>query len=139
MADETTTGNTADGVESETSAVIPAVKKTRAPRRTKAAMEAAATAPSAVKEKPAKAVRAKRGSKIAAAKTETAVTAPKKTVTAKASSLKASVRENPASADILDGIADLIQLEEENKRLRKQLAEKLRAENADLRKRLGQA
>lgn len=37
----------------------------------------------------------------------------------------------------IDEMADLIQLEEENKRLRKTLAEKLRAENADLRKRLG--
>ena len=36
----------------------------------------------------------------------------------------------------VDDIADLLQLEEENQRLRKLLAEKLRAENADLRKRL---
>ena len=35
-----------------------------------------------------------------------------------------------------DEISDLLQLEEENQRLRKLLAEKLRAENADLRKRL---
>ncbi|MDW5318283.1 transcriptional regulator [Rhizobium sp. PL01] len=35
-----------------------------------------------------------------------------------------------------DEIADIPQLEEENQRLRKLLAEKLRAENADLRKRL---
>ncbi|PDT41633.1 transcriptional regulator, partial [Sinorhizobium fredii] len=34
-------------------------------------------------------------------------------------------------------LADLVQLEEENQRLRKRLAEKLRAENAELRKRLG--
>ncbi|MFC0808568.1 transposase [Ensifer sp. P24N7] len=36
-----------------------------------------------------------------------------------------------------DELADLVQLEEENQRLRKRLAEKLRAENAELRKRLG--
>ncbi|QFI70615.1 SyrB2 transcriptional regulator (plasmid) [Sinorhizobium alkalisoli] len=36
-----------------------------------------------------------------------------------------------------DELADLVQLEEENQRLRKLLAEKLRAENAELRKRLG--
>lgn len=36
-----------------------------------------------------------------------------------------------------DEFADLVALEEENQRLRKLLAEKLRAENADLRKRLG--
>jgi putative transposase len=34
-------------------------------------------------------------------------------------------------------LADLVRLEEENQRLRKILAEKLRAENAELRKRLG--
>jgi hypothetical protein len=39
----------------------------------------------------------------------------------------------------IDEIADLLQLEEENQRLRKLLAEKLRAENADLRKRLNLA
>jgi putative transposase len=44
-------------------------------------------------------------------------------------------QEKPAPAG--DEFADLVQLEEENQRLRKILAEKLRAENADLRKRLG--
>jgi hypothetical protein len=37
---------------------------------------------------------------------------------------------------VIDEMADLLQLEEENQRLRKLLSEKLRAENADLRKRL---
>jgi len=36
-----------------------------------------------------------------------------------------------------DGFSDLVELEAENDRLRKLLAKKLRAENADLRKRLG--
>lgn len=36
-----------------------------------------------------------------------------------------------------DEMAEFLQLEEENRSLRKQLSEKLRAENADLRKRLG--
>ncbi|ASP87216.1 transposase [Sinorhizobium meliloti] len=36
-----------------------------------------------------------------------------------------------------DELAELVQLEEENQRLRKQLAEKLRTENAELRRRLG--
>lgn len=43
------------------------------------------------------------------------------------------------AAPVLDDIADLLQLEEENARLRKALAEKLRAENAELHKRLGLA
>ncbi|WP_341538104.1 transposase, partial [Sinorhizobium medicae] len=41
------------------------------------------------------------------------------------------------SLPVGDELADLVQLEEENQRLRKRLAEKLRAENAELRKRLG--
>jgi hypothetical protein len=41
-----------------------------------------------------------------------------------------------AAAEASDEMADLLQLEEENQRLRKLLAEKLRSENADLRKRL---
>jgi cell shape-determining protein MreC len=45
------------------------------------------------------------------------------------------VAATPSTA-VVDEFADLLQLEEENQRLRKQLAEKLRAENADLRKRL---
>lgn len=50
---------------------------------------------------------------------------------------QAAVSSAPASP--ADEMADLLQLEEENKRLRQTLAEKLRAENADLRKRLGLA
>ncbi|WP_311045016.1 transposase [Rhizobium sp. NLR15a] len=42
-----------------------------------------------------------------------------------------------AAAPVDDEFAEFIQLEEENRRLRKLLAEKLRAENADLRRRLG--
>jgi len=42
-----------------------------------------------------------------------------------------------AAATMDDELAEFIQLEEENRRLRKMLSEKLRAENADLRKRLG--
>lgn len=48
-------------------------------------------------------------------------------------SAKTSVK--PVSGD--DETAEFIALEEENRRLRKLVSEKLRAENADLRKRLG--
>jgi len=41
------------------------------------------------------------------------------------------------SASVDDELAEFIQLEEENRRLRKLLSEKLRTENAALRKRLG--
>jgi hypothetical protein len=48
-----------------------------------------------------------------------------------------AVQAAPAAPAVpSDEMADLLQLEEENQRLRKLLAEKLRAENADLRKRL---
>ncbi|GAA3102361.1 transposase [Rhizobium viscosum] len=48
------------------------------------------------------------------------------------------VTETPAvSVSVDDELSEFIQLEEENRRLRKLLSEKLRAENADLRKRLG--
>jgi putative transposase len=38
-----------------------------------------------------------------------------------------------------DDFADLLKLEEENQKLRRALSEKLRTENADLRKKLGMA
>ncbi|WP_371813641.1 transposase [Ensifer sp. ENS07] len=38
---------------------------------------------------------------------------------------------------VSDGFAELVEVEAENRRLRKILSEKLRAENADLRKKLG--
>lgn len=41
-----------------------------------------------------------------------------------------------APADAINDMAELLRLEDENRSLRKQLSEKLRAENADLRKRL---
>lgn len=42
-----------------------------------------------------------------------------------------------AAAEVDDELAEFARLDEENQRLRKLLAEKLRAENAELRKRLG--
>ena len=49
---------------------------------------------------------------------------------------KAAQTETAISSAVFDEIADLQQLEEENRKLRALLADKLRAENADLRKRL---
>lgn len=46
------------------------------------------------------------------------------------------VKATPVVSTAIDDIADLLQLEEENQKLRRLLAEKLRTENADLRKRL---
>ncbi|WP_200847878.1 SyrB-like regulator [Rhizobium sp. 18055] len=131
MADETTTENAGNDVVTETQVAPAAVKKTRAPRRSKAEIEAAAAVKSAGKEKPAKAPRAQVFRGIAAKS--------KKSVGEPAMISRANRAQEPSgsSSEILDDIATLIELEEENKRLRKQLSDKLRAENADLRKRLG--
>lgn len=133
--------NTNSNTDVAAPTITPEPKKQRAPRRTKAAIdmmggltvaklprgrrkrsEPAAEAilmpaetPVASKRTP-KGVSKDDGRKRRTKRAEAAVTTP---VTA------------------MDEMADLIQLEEENKRLRKTLADKLRAENADLRKRLG--
>lgn len=134
MAEEIITANP-NGVTTETPAAAPAAKKTRAPRRPKAVAETTvAEVSAATPETPAKKTRAKRGSKQVAAKAEKSVAEPKKAVSRGPSAKK--VASSPVTAS--DDIADLIKLEEENKQLRQQLSEKLRAENADLRKRLGQ-
>ncbi|WP_159952650.1 SyrB-like regulator [Rhizobium sp. 18065] len=132
MADETTTENAGNDVVTETQIAPAAVKKTRAPRRSKAEIEAAAAVKSAGKEKPAKAPRAKQVFRGIAAKSKKSVGEP-----AMISRANRAQEPSGSSSEILDDIATLIELEEENKRLRKQLSDKLRAENADLRKRLG--
>ena len=128
MPDE---NNTQDMNETSTPTAVedaPKVKKTRQARKPKVAAEAAASIDMAASEKPVKKTRAKRGTKTVAAKPSKA-TAPTPTVPTEVAS---------SAVEPSDGFADLIKLEEENKSLRKQLSEKLRAENADLRKRLGQ-
>jgi len=135
MAAEPTIETTAT---TETSAAAPAEKKTRKTRTPKAAAEAskvdAAVAPA---EKPAKKTRAKRGSKVVPVKAEKSVVAPKVAATRARRVQAAGSAPVSTTANVIDDIADLIKLEEENKQLRKELSEKLRAENADLRERLG--
>jgi hypothetical protein len=144
MADENNTGPVTGIAEADAMAKVPAAKKQRAPRRQKAVAE------TTVAVLPAKIVkvaegRRKRGEQAAEMKptpVETQVTgkATSKNAIKDTAAKRAPKRtEQTAKAPVpaLDEIADLIQLEEENKRLRKTLADKLRAENADLRKRLG--
>ncbi len=144
MAEESNTdaivGVTATNGQTEKTAV----KKQRAPRRTKAAAEPATVASEETTSKPAKVTRRKRGEKAASTTAEPAKTRGRpatRTTTAKpAGRGKAAApvsRKPKASNTAIDEIADLIQLEDENKKLRKTLADKLRKENADLRKRLG--
>ena len=116
----------------ETAAVVEtpiAEKKQRKPRARKIAPDA--TAVEAVSDKatgtPEK---QKRGRKPKSAASATTARAPRAAREPKV------VQAVPAASTAIDEMADLLQLEEENQRLRKLLAEKLRAENADLRKRL---
>jgi hypothetical protein len=132
MADETDTATRADVPTVVETPIAP--KKQRKPRAKKAA--ALETASADTTAEPAAALAGAGGVKRRGRKT--------KVVEAAASAKRAPVRRAPkavqaappAPMTAIDEMADLLQLEEENQRLRKLLAEKLRAENADLRKRL---
>ncbi len=127
MADENAVVSDTESADTKT---VAAPKKTRAPRQAKAT-----TAPAA------KADPVKRGKRTAKAPVETASKAADTTKkTPKAAQSKpapAKTVSTPTSTG--DDFADLMQLEDENKQLRKALADKLRGENADLKKKLGMA
>ncbi|MBY5533692.1 hypothetical protein HFO58_11040 [Rhizobium leguminosarum] len=107
------------------------VKKKRAPRRSKAELEDAAKLAAA---------NPSTGRKRRAASTSPAVKAVDKR-SAKSRDIKPAATRAPRQAEAVgsDEFAELLKLEEENKNLRNELAGKLRAENADLRKRLGRS
>ncbi len=133
MADESNT----EIVETAPAAEVAPPKKRRGPRPKNVVADAAAEPPAAAQ--PARG-RKKRADKSADGNLSVAAPA---VATTKAGKVAAKTRKakqptaTTAPTPVLDGIADLLQLEEENARLRKALAEKLRAENAELRKRLG--
>lgn len=138
MADENDIGASAEIVATDAPAKAP--KKPRVPRTAKSAAESAAPASGDTAVKSKRVYRKK--SDLAATEAKpAAVEAPIKAkgpkVAAKTKAAPAPEKKAAAPVAALDDIADLIQLEEENKKLRKSLADKLRAENADLRKRLG--
>jgi cytoskeletal protein RodZ len=124
MADEDNTMT-----DTNTPAVVEtpiAQKKQRKPRAKKAAAASASVdAATDAAEKPKRGRKPKSVEGAAPAKRARMKRAPR-AVTQAAHAVPAA----------MDEMADLLQLEEENQRLRKLLAEKLRAENADLRKRL---
>ncbi|EJT01982.1 hypothetical protein RCCGE510_25806 (plasmid) [Rhizobium sp. CCGE 510] len=132
MADETATIVKADVPTVAETPIAP--KKQRKPRTKKVA--ALETAPAVATAEPAVAQVGAGGGKRRGPKA--------KVVEAVSSAKRAPVRRAPKSVQAapaapmtaIDEMSDLLQLEEENQRLRKLLAEKLRAENADLRKRL---
>ncbi|WP_105370789.1 transcriptional regulator [Neorhizobium huautlense] len=130
MADENDTITIADAPAAATPDVP---KKQRKPRAKKAAAEMgtveAVTEPAAASN--ASAGKQRRGRKPRSS--EGATSAKRVPVKRGPKAMQTAAAPSPAA---IDEMADLLQLEEENRRLRKLLAEKLRAENADLRKRL---
>jgi len=128
MADE---NNTMTDADTPATATPDVAKKERKPRAKKAAAETVSAAVLAQPAPNATAVKPKRGRK---AKSDEAATSAKRAPVKRAP--KAVQAATAPSVAAVDEFADLLQLEEENQKLRKLLAEKLRAENADLRKRL---
>jgi hypothetical protein len=135
MADLNNIDEVANATPNAAAENAPVAKKTRKPRTPKIAPEKVAGADAITSESPVKKTRAKRGSK-AGAEAASKPTSRKAVQKAPRAAIGTSVATSAHAP--LDDIASLMQLEEENKKLRKQLFDKLHAENADLRKRLGQ-
>ncbi len=135
MADETNATSNNDTPAGN----APKEKKTRGPRKSKIVSEAAVS-PSV--SAPAKKTRgrAKRSEQAPVASAPAPV-AEKKVATGKVATKPQLVKRGSRKAQALtpssDGFSELLKLEEENQKLRKTLSDKLRAENADLRKKLG--
>lgn len=136
MVDENDTNAATENMDVEQPATTSKPKKQRAKRRTPAELAAVAAA------KLQKANAKKQGASVEAGKPTTAgKSTASKPAARGASTTGGAAKAEPrqATSAPIDEFADLLKLEEENKALRKALSEKLRAENADLRKRLGQA
>lgn len=133
MADETVTSEIVSEVMP--GPTDPVLKKQRAPRRSKGAVEASVATDPAKVDAPAK-ERKQRGKarQVALVTDAKPKTGKVKSVNAVQNSAKTTAN---ASAPALDDMTELLRLEDENKQLRLKLADKLRAENDDLRRRLG--
>ena len=130
MADE---NNTMTSADTPAAAVPDVAKKVRRPRAKKAVPD---TASAAVSVQPAAASGAKAAKQTRGRKAKADEAAPSARLAPVKRAPKAMSVAPASSVAAVDEITDLLQLEEENHRLRTLLAEKLRAENADLRKRL---
>jgi len=140
MADETNIAPAAE-IASVDAPAKAKEKKTRAPRKPKSAPEAVSGSSVSA---PVKKTRAPRKSSAPASETvvaapavKTPASAKKATPVAKNQPTKRAPRGTAAATSNTDGFSELLKLEEENQKLRKSLSDKLRAENADLRKKLG--
>ncbi|QSY97961.1 transcriptional regulator (plasmid) [Rhizobium bangladeshense] len=134
MADDDNNTDQTETADAKAASQTPPVKKTRAPRQKKATAVAQDVGSEAVTS-PVDAVRSGRGRGRKAKPVPTTADAAAK-VARRTRAPKAVVQPEAAPVEVLDELEDLIKLEEENQRLRKLLAEKLRSENADLRKKL---
>lgn len=136
MADETSMSELVPGEPEAALQKVPDDKK-RGPRAKKTAPEAV-TSDALVDAPAVKKARAKRGSKNAAAEVKPSARRGGRKAKAAVEAIGESATQavSPVTA-AGDEMEDLLQLEQENQRLRKLLAEKLREENASLRKRLG--
>ena len=122
-----------------TEETAPAPNEKRASRRAKVAANTATTSKPVKDEKVVK-QRKKRAPKTSqSAKPATELMEARRIRKPRTAAKPVEAIATAAPSSAADEMADLMQLEEENKRLRRTLAEKLRAENADLRKRLGLA
>lgn len=136
MADETNMSEQVSNQPETALATAPEVKR-RGPRAKKVAPEAVTS--EALGDAPAvNKTRAKRGSKNAAVEVKPSARRGGRKAKAAIEKTVESVAQNVSPITAAgDEMEDLLQLEQENQRLRKLLAEKLREENAGLRKRLG--
>ena len=141
MAAENNSDFNTDAAVTDGSATTPATKRKYAPRRPKAAVDmmggmTVAKLPSGRRK------RSEQAADATVPLSETPVAGKRRAkgiIKEDGRKRRSKPAEQPVTTPVaaMDEMADLLQLEEENKRLRKTLAEKLRAENADLRKRLG--
>ncbi|WP_324764687.1 transposase (plasmid) [Sinorhizobium meliloti] len=149
MADENNTGSIAAAVAPDADVKASAAKKKRSPRRRKAAAESGRAVSEAPAAKPRRYSEQERNEKLKLIETQVAEGKGTLRNAIKSAGIseqtyyqwKRTVKpvEHRAEKPLPAGeeLADLVRLEEENQRLRKLLVEKLREENAELRKRLG--
>ncbi|MDE3832153.1 transposase [Sinorhizobium meliloti] len=149
MADESNTGPVAAAVAADAEVKVPTAKKLRSPRPQKAAAEPAQRkAPAA---SPRRYSEQERNDKLKLIETQVSegntlknaiqsVGISEQTYYHWKGAVRISAQKDDKTTKPLppgDELADLVELEEENQKLRRRLAEKLRGENAELRKRLG--
>ncbi|MCG5480882.1 transposase [Sinorhizobium alkalisoli] len=150
MADQNKTETAAADVETPAEVKPSTAKKQRSPRPRKAAAVEAkpeASAAGVSVTKPRKYGEQEKAEKLKLIETQVAEGKSKLKDAIKSAGISeqtyyqwkraAKLDDKRESLTTDDELADLVRLENENQRLRKLLAEKLRAENAELRKRLG--